>query len=684
MKIQNLWMGVAILLFCNFTSIPDTEPEKNPGIKKENRDESVKPGDDFFQFANGGWIKANPLTPEYSRYGSFEMLEQKTNLQLQTLINNLAKSQHPKGSVAQKVADLYNLSMDSIRRNKEGYSPIKADQKAISNLKTREQLFLSIAEMEITGMSPFFSVRIGTDRDNSNKKLVAISQGGIGMGQKDYYTETTESTVKIRDAYKDLMVDLFLMTGNNEKEARIKMQDAFRIENRLANASLSRTEMRDPTKTYHKIPYAELKSRYNKLDWDGFFKILGYNPKEVNVSVFEFLSEVQNILTTESLDALKNYLTWNLVNSASRTLSDEIEARAFEFSGKTLTGSPEQSPRWKRSLQVINRTMGMALGQMYAEKYFPKENKERMMSLVQNLLTAMGKRIDAQEWMSDVTKKRAHDKLSKFKVKIAYPDKWKDYSGLTIDPSKSFYENMKAVSIWSYWDRANKYNEPTDRTEMRMTPQTVNASYSSTNNDITFPAGILQYPFFDMSADDAFNYGAIGVVIGHEITHGFDDNGARYDGDGNFKNWWEPEDEAQFKAKGDQLTNWFDNIVVLKGTGNEPDLHANGRTTLGENIADHGGLEIAWQAFQEATKDKEQVVIDGLTPGQRFFLAYATIWGQNIRDAEIRRRTKSDSHSLGRWRVNGTLPHINAWYEAWGIKEGDALYLAPEKRVSVW
>ena len=520
MKIQNLWMGVAILLFCNFTSIPDTEPEKNPGIKKENRDESVKPGDDFFQFANGGWIKANPLTPEYSRYGSFEMLEQKTNLQLQTLINNLAKSQHPKGSVAQKVADLYNLSMDSIRRNKEGYSPIKADQKAISNLKTREQLFLSIAEMEITGMSPFFSVRIGTDRDNSNKKLVAISQGGIGMGQKDYYTETTESTVKIRDAYKDLMVDLFLMTGNNEKEARIKMQDAFRIENRLANASLSRTEMRDPTKTYHKIPYAELKSRYNKLDWDGFFKILGYNPKEVNVSVFEFLSEVQNILTTESLDALKNYLTWNLVNGASRTLSDEIEARAFEFSGKTLTGSPEQSPRWKRSLQVINRTMGMALGQMYAEKYFPKENKERMMSLVQNLLTAMGKRIDAQEWMSDVTKKRAHDKLSKFKVKIAYPDKWKDYSGLTIDPSKSFYENMKAVSIWSYWDRANKYNEPTDRTEMRMTPQTVNASYSSTNNDITFPAGILQYPFFDMSADDAFNYGAIGVVIGHEITHG--------------------------------------------------------------------------------------------------------------------------------------------------------------------
>jgi len=684
MKIQKLWMGVAILLFCNFTSIPDTEPEKNAGIKKENRDESVRPGDDFFQFANGGWIKANPLTPEYSRYGSFEMLEQKTNLQLRALINELSKSQHPKGSVAQKVADLYNLSMDSITRNKLGYSPIKADQKAISNLKTREQLFLYIAEMEITGASPFFAVRIGTDRDDSNKKLVAISQGGTGLGQKDYYTETSESTVKIRDAYKDLMVDLFLLTGYSEKEARVKMQDAFRIENRLANASLSRTEMRDPTKTYHKIPYTELKSRYNKLNWDGFFKILGYSPKEVNVSVFEFMNEAQNILTTESLDALKNYLLWNLVNNASRTLSDDIEARAFEFSGKTLTGSSEQAPRWKRSLQVINRTMGMALGQMYAEKYFPKENKDRMMTLVQNLLTAMGKRIDAQEWMSDVTKKRAHDKLSKFNVKIAYPDKWKDYSGLTIDPSKSFYENMKAVSIWSYWDRANKFNEPTDKTEMRMTPQTVNASYSSTSNDITFPAGILQYPFFDMSADDAFNYGAIGVVIGHEITHGFDDNGARYDGDGNFKNWWEPEDEAQFKAKGDQLVGWFDNIVVLKGSGNEPDLHANGRTTLGENIADHGGLEIAWEAFQEATKGKEQKVIDGLTPGQRFFLAYATIWGQNIRDAEIRRRTKTDSHSLGRWRVNGTLPHINAWYEAWGIKEGDALYLAPEKRVSVW
>ena len=666
------------------SSMPAQAQEKNGGVKKENRDETARPGDDFFQYANGGWMKANPIPAEYGRYGSFEVLEQKTNQQLRDLIDELSKTQHPMGSVAQKVADVYRLAMDTQTRSQQGASPLKADQKAIANIKTVDQLFNHIAEMMITGSSPFFGCRIGTYREDSNRKLMAISQGGTGLGQKDYYTENTAAMVKARDAYKELMVDLFRMTGSNDKQARDKMLDAWRIEDRLAHAQLDRDVMRDPTKTYHKIPYSELKSRFNKLNWDMFFKTLGVDPKEVNVSVFEFMDEVQTILTTEKMDALKNYLEWNLLRGAANNLSPEIEARYFDFNGKVLQGVSEQSPLWKRSLQVVNRTMGMALGQMYAEKYFPAENKERMVQLVKNLLTAMGKRVDAQEWMSDATKQKAHEKLSKFSVKIGYPDKWKDYSDLTIDPKKSLYENMKAVSVWNYWDRAKKFNEPVDKTEMGMTPQTVNASYSSTSNGITFPAGILQYPFFDMSADDAFNYGAIGVVIGHEITHGFDDNGARYDGDGNFTNWWTPEDEAQFKAKGDQLAAWFNKIVVLEGKNGEADLHANGRYTLGENLSDHGGLEVAWEAYKEATKGQEEKVIDGLTPAQRFFLAYSSIWGQNVREAEIIRRTKTDSHSLGRWRVNGTLPHINAWYEAFGVKEGDKLYVAPENRIKVW
>lgn len=675
---------VALLAACMLNGQPAMAQEKNGGVKKENRDESVRPGDDFFEYANGGWMKSHPITPEYSRYGSFEVLGENTNLQLRTLIDELAKTTHEPGTVAQKVADVYKLSMDSVTRNQQGYEPIKADQKAIADLQNVDQVFNHIAQMMISGSSPFFGCYIGTYREDSNRKLLALSQGGTGLGQKDYYTEKSTSMENARNGYKSLMVDLFKMTGSTDAQAQQKMENAWRIENRLANAQLSRNEMRDPSKTYHKIAYADLKSRYAKLNWDAFFQIMGISPKEVNVSVFEFMDEVQAILTTEPIEALKNYMEWYLVRGAANSLSDEIEARNFAFNGKVLQGTTEQAPRWKRSLNVVNRTMGMALGQMYAEKYFPAENKERMKVLVQNLLTAMGKRVDAQEWMSAETKQKAHEKLSKFSVKIGYPDKWKDYSDLTIDPSKSLYENMKAVSQWNYWDRAKKFELPTDKTEMGMTPQTVNASYSPSGNGITFPAGILQYPFFDMSADDAFNYGAIGVVIGHEITHGFDDNGARYDGDGNFTNWWTPEDEAQFKAKGDQLAAWFDKIVVLEGKNGEPDLHANGRATLGENLSDHGGLEVAWVAYQEATKGQEPQIIDGLTPAQRFFLAYASIWGQHVRDAEIIRRTKTDPHSLGRWRVNGTLPHIDAWYEAFGVKEGDKLYVAPENRIKVW
>ena len=457
------------------------------------------------------------------------------------------------------------------------------------------------------------------------------------------------------------------------------MQDVMRIETRLAKASLSNTEMRNPELMYHKMAVEDLKKDYPQLDWDTFFKTIGADVKQLNVGMPSQLKEVEAVINGEPLEALKNYLKWNVLSGAASTLSDEIQACNFDFFGKVLTGSKQQQPRWKRGIQTVNRTLGMALGQMYVEEYFPADAKERMVQLVKNLQVALGERIDAQDWMSAETKQKAHEKLNSFYVKVAYPDEWKDYSSLDIDPAKSYYENLKVVSAWNWQDELNrKLNKPVDPTEWGMTPQTVNAYYNPTTNEICFPAGILQYPFFDMSADDAFNYGAIGVVIGHEMTHGFDDEGSQFDKDGNLKSWWTEEDRAKFDAKTGQLAAWFDSIEVLPG------LHGNGKLTNGENLADHGGLEVAFQAFKNATAQNPLKTEEGWTPEQRFFIAYASVWGQNIREAEIRRRTKSDPHSLGRWRVNGTLPHINAWYEAFDVKPGDKMYLEPEKRVSVW
>ena len=391
------------------------------------------------------------------------------------------------------------------------------------------------------------------------------------------------------------------------------------------------------------------------------------------------MHETEAVIASENLEALKNYLRWNILSGAASVLSDDFQEANFNFFGKVLTGRQEQQPRWKRAINMVNGTLGMALGQMYVKKYFPAAAKERMVQLVKNLQVALGERIDAQAWMSDETKQKAHGKLDSFLIKVGYPDEWKDYSSLEIDPSKSLYENLKAVSVWNWKDElARKQNKPVDPSEWHMTPQTVNAYYNPTTNEICFPAGILQYPFFDMEADDAFNYGAIGVVIGHEMTHGFDDEGSQFDKDGNLSNWWTEEDRQKFEERTNKLADFFSKIEVLPG------LLANGKLTNGENLADHGGLEVSFQAFKNATAENPLETVDGLTPEQRFFIAYASVWGQNIREEEIRRRTKSDPHSLGRWRVNGTLPHINAWYEAFGVKEGDALYLPVEERVSVW
>ncbi|MCF0166913.1 MAG: M13 family metallopeptidase [Bacteroidales bacterium] len=677
MRLQKALLALAVgVLLC---SCANTAPKQTIGIKKENRNESVRPGDDFFEYANGGWMKANPLTDEYSRYGAFEQLGELNTAQLRGLVDELAATEHEHGTVAQQVADMYKLATDSARLNKEGAAPLLADFAQVDAIADKTEYFRTLAEMSTYASSGFFRYGIDADMKSSKENLFELGQGGISLGEKEYYVENDANTQNIRNKFQEMVVRLFQLTGDDEAQAQTRMQDVMRIETRLAQASLSNVEQRDPANLYHKMTVEELKQGFGGLDWDVFFGAIGVEAKELNVAVPAHLKEVESIIRSESLDALKNYMKWNLLDDASTALSDDFQNGHFEFYGKVMSGAQQQQPLWKRGINTVNRTIGMALGRMYVEKYFPAAAKERMVQLVKNLQVALGQRIDAQAWMSEETKQKAHEKLDAFYVKVGYPDEWKDYSTLDIDPAQSFYENLKAVRLWNWrQDVAKKMNRPVDPNEWFMSPQTVNAYYNPTTNEICFPAGILQYPFFDRNADDAFNYGAIGVVIGHEMTHGFDDEGSQFDKDGNLSVWWTAEDRARFEERTHQLAAFFDQIEVLPG------LKANGQLTCGENIADHGGLEVAFQAFRNATQAQPLETVEGLTPEQRFFLAYASVWGQHVREAEMRRRTKSDPHSLGRWRVNGTLPHINAWYEAFGVKEGDKMFLPEDRRVQVW
>ena len=515
---------------------------------------------------------------------------------------------------------------------------------------------------------------------DSKQNLVQLYQGGISLGEKEYYLDTDEATTAIREAFKKHIVNMFKLAGFDEAAATKKMEAVMKIETALADKSFSATEQRNPAANYHKMTMEELKAQFPGIDWENYFSILGINGlQELSVSQLEPIQEVARIVNEEPVENLIAYLQWHLLDGSANELSDAFADESFDFYGRTLSGRKEQQPRWKRAVGVVNGVLGEAVGQMYVEKYFPAEAKERMLTLVKNLQVALGQRIDAQDWMSDDTKKRAHEKLNSFIVKVGYPDKWKDYTGLVIDPAKTYSENLMAANEFFWNDMiARKYGKPVDNTEWHMTPQTVNAYYNPTTNEICFPAGILQYPFFDMNADDAFNYGAIGVVIGHEMTHGFDDQGRQFDKEGNLSDWWAPGDGDKFKAKTQVLVDHFNAIEVLPG------LQANGELTLGENIADHGGIMVAYQAFKNATKDAPLPVKDGFTPEQRFFLAYSAVWAGNIRPEEILNRTKTDVHSLGKWRVNGALPHINAWYEAFGITENDPMFLPQSERVVIW
>ncbi|MCM1079841.1 MAG: M13 family metallopeptidase [Bacteroidales bacterium] len=676
MNIKNIMTIVAI------AAMPAVSQAQTlgPGIKAENMNTAVAPGADFYEYSCGGWMKKNPLPAAYSRYGSFDQLAENNNKRINSILTELSAKKNVSGSLEQKIGDLYNLCMDSVRRNKEGVTPVMPYIKAIEKAKGKKGLMEILYAEAPYGVSFFAYCGFGADEKDSKNNILSVYQGGLTLGQKDYYVNKDEATLAIMEAYRKHIVNMFKLFGFKEKDAKEKMEKILSVENRIAQFSLSRTEMRDVEKNYNKMTLDEFRQKYPNypivelLQAEGIDKKYFKNLVVGQPAFMEGLNALLGSLDTEELRAV---MEWNVIHDAASLVGDDVAAESFDFNGRVISGRQVDFPRWRKSTNLVQAVLGQPLGKIYCERYFPASSKERMKQLVANLQTALGERIDAQEWMTAETKKVAREKLATFYVKIGYPDKWKDFSGLTIDPAKSLYENLREASKFRNKQRNDEtVGKPVDRDEWHMTPQTVNAYYNPTTNEICFPAGILQYPFFDADADDAFNYGAIGVVIGHEMTHGFDDQGSHFDKDGNMSDWWKPEDVANFKKLGDQYADFFSEIEVLPG------VKSNGRMTLGENLADHGGLEVSFHAFKNANKDN--TVKLGLTPEQRFFVAYAGVWGQNITEKEIRNRLLNDVHSQGEWRVKGALPHIDAWYDAFNIQPSDKLYLAPEKRLKLW
>ncbi|MEI6754681.1 MAG: M13 family metallopeptidase [Paludibacter sp.] len=654
------------------------KPKDTTGINLKNLDTTAVAGNDFYQYACGGWMKSNPLTGEYSRFGSFDKLRENNLKQLKELVTGIASKGGAEGSIEQKIADLYNLSMDSTKLNKDGYEPIKADLQRIALLKTNQELIKLMPELYMSGIDTYFSISVEADQMSSKENLVQTFQSGISLGEREYYLDNDAHTKEIREKYQQHILKMFKLVGFTEAQAKTNMEAVLKIETRLATAAYNNVKLRDPHANYNKMTVAELQKLVPVINWTDYLKALGLkNTKVLSVSQKESLVEVGQIIESEPIANQIAYLQWKLIDESASYLSDAIYSQNFNFYGKVLSGTKEQRPRWKRSVDMVDGVLGEAVGQMYVKQYFPPAAKERMLKLVHNLQVSLAERIKALPWMGDSTKAKAKEKLDAFYVKIGYPNKWRDYSKLDIKKD-TYYANIVRSNQFDHAYVFAKAGKPVDRDEWLMTPQTVNAYYQPTTNEICFPAGILQPPFFDMNADDAFNYGAIGVVIGHEMTHGFDDQGCQFDKEGNLKNWWTATDKKNFDARAKVMADFFDSIVVAPGT------HGNGKFTLGENIADHGGLQVSYHAFKTATAEKPLANADGFTPDQRFFLSYANVWAGNIRPEEILNLTKSDPHSLGRWRVNGALPHIQAWYDAFGIKADNKLFVPVEKRVSIW
>lgn len=676
MKTIKLILPVVALALC--APIAGAGNGQMKGVDKNDFDETVSPKADFYQYVCGGWLKANPLPAQYSRYGVFDILAENNKEQVKELVQNLGNTPeaHEAGTVAQKVNDMYQLGMDSVRLNAEKAEPLQADLQKIATMK-RADLVNTIAWLHMGIGSPFFDTGVMADLMDSNVNIMYLTLAGLGLGDRDYYLDSDDNTLKIRKAYINYIETVMTLAGFKKKAAKEVAKNVMKIETAIAKVTYTREESRDIARQYNIRSIDQLKSEYPNIDWTAYFAGIGLPAMDkVCVDNPNGMAEVNSLFKSLTDKEIRDYIAFEYVSGASGSLSDEFTDANFEMFSRTMSGAKEQQPRWKRALAVPNGLLGEAVGKLYVEKYFPAKSKQKMLDLVNNLKIALGEHIAALDWMSDRTKVNALVKLNSFKVKIGYPDTWKDYSGLAVDPKLSYWENIKNARKFRAEDQYSKWGKPVDREEWGMTPQTVNAYYNPTTNEICFPAGILQAPYFDVDADDACNYGAIGVVIGHEMTHGFDDQGRNFDQNGNMIDWWTEEDAEKFKALTDKLVAQFDEIIVAD------DVHANGRFTLGENIADHGGLRVAYTAFKKTQQGQNGAEIDGFTPDQRFFISYANVWKGNIAKEEILRRTKTDPHSLGKWRVNASLRNIEPFFKAFDIKEGDPMYRAD--RVTIW
>ncbi|MBR1490830.1 MAG: M13 family metallopeptidase [Bacteroidales bacterium] len=668
-------LSILMISLCALAACGQQNGPRVPALDLTDLDTTTSPKVDFYQYATGGWQKKNPLKPEFSRYGSFDAIAETTQKNLNELFENMATLEAKPGTVDQKISDLYKMALDSTTRNALGAEPIQPYIAEILAVDSKDALADLLGKMNLYGEGGFFGAGVEADLTNSEMQILYLGQGGLGMGDRDYYLLETNAALK--QGYRDFLVKALTLAGVNDPEGVVAKD--MQVEDAMAPIFWSREQNRDMQAIYNPMSSAEIDARWPEIRFGRVCAATGIPAQDkVIVQQPSYFDGLNKLFKECDLETLKAYVLAQFVSGQCGALSDDFYTASWEFFSHQMAGAQEQRPRWKRAMSVPNSLLGEAVGQMYVERYFPESSKQKMVTLVENLRTALGEHIDGLEWMSDTTKVRAHEKLAAFTVKIGYPDKWKDYSTLTIDPKNTYYENLRNASAWYVQDNLSKLGKPTDKTEWGMTPQTVNAYYNPTTNEICFPAGILQKPFFDPEADDAVNYGGIGVVIGHEMSHGFDDQGSMFDAKGNMENWWTPADKAKFDALGDKLAAQFDAVEVLPG------VHANGRYTLGENIGDHGGLSIAFTAMENALKGKNPGLIDGFTPAQRFYLSYGNIWAQNITDQEKARLTNMDPHSLAVNRVNVSVRNFQTFFDAFDIHEGDPMYRPEEERVHIW
>ncbi len=669
-------MKKGIILMMSMLAFAACAPKTGaPALDLTDLDTTASPKVDFYQYATGGWQQKNPLRPEFSRYGSFDAIRERTQENLNALFESMTTLEAKPGTVDQKISDLYKMALDSTTRNQLGAQPIQPYIAQIRDVKTKEELSTLLGQMNLYGEGGLMGFGVEADLANSEVQVLYLGQGGLGMGDRDYYLKAENK--ELYEGYKAYLVKVMELAGL--EDARALAEKDLLVENEMASIFWSREQNRDMQAIYNPMSTQEMIARWPNLNLGLMFEAAGVPAQEkVIVQQPSYFDGLNNLYKNLPLEYFKSYFLAQFVSGQAGSLSDDFYTAQWEFFSHQMAGAKEQQPRWKRAMSVPNGILGEAVGEMYVNRYFPESSKQKMVTLVENLRTALGEHIDALEWMSDTTKARAREKLAAFTVKIGYPDKWKDYSSLEINPANTYYENLRNASAWYVKDNLDKLGKPTDKTEWGMTPQTVNAYYNPTTNEICFPAAILQKPFFDPDADDPVNYGGIGVVIGHEMSHGFDDQGSMFDANGNMVNWWTAEDKAKFDALGDKLVAQFDEVEILPG------VKANGRYTLGENIGDHGGLSIAFTAMENATAGKKDPMIDGFNRAQRFYLSYGAIWAQNITDQEKARLTNLDPHSLAVNRVNVSVRNFQTFFDAWDIHEGDPMFRPEEERVHIW